>query len=392
MLFGMVLHKMSSEYAAAGVDVKKRGIKVFKTIINGIFPQAFCVVTQDPNLLGYGLVTHADSAGSKPVQAYLNWRETGDIKWFKCLAQDVLAMNLNDIACVGARPINFVDYIALNPFKVPRIQLLKTLSEGFKECFELLERLGIKVLFSGGETADLPDQLRTFDISGVINGRVELSKAVTGAEVRPGDVIIGLRSGGRTKYENEENSGIMCNGLTLARQCLLSQQYQAKYPEIAEPDGRGYHGQFKINQHLDELDMTVSEALLSPMRFFAPVVLKILEKHGSDITGLIHNMGGGLTKCLRIGKNINFVKDDIIEPDPIFHLIQRESHESWKEMFEVFNMGVGFEIMAKPHVTDNILAISESFGLKAKKIGRCEKSQLGSKVTLKCPYGKFSYQ
>jgi phosphoribosylformylglycinamidine cyclo-ligase len=383
---------MTSKYAEAGVDVKKKGIEVFQETVSNLFPQAFCTVTEDPDLKGYGLITHADSAGSKPVQAYLNWRETGNPNWFKGLAQDVLAMNLNDIACVGAKPVNFVDYIALNPFKVPRVQLLKTLNEGFKESLELLDKLGTKVLFSGGETADLPDQLRTFDISGVINGRVELSRAVTGADVQPGDVIIGLRSGGKTKYENKENSGIMCNGLTLARQCLLSKKYQEEYPEIGDPNGSGYYGRFETDQQPDELSMTIGEALLSPMRFFAPVVLKILEKHGSDITGLVHNMGGGQTKGLRIGGNINFVKDDIIEPDPIFHLIQKESGEGWKNMFEIFNMGTGFEIMAKPHATDDILSISEGYGLEAKKIGRCEKSPARNKVTLKCRWGNFTYQ
>jgi len=381
-----------SKYAEAGVDVKKKGIEVFAKTVSNLFPNAFCVVTEDPNLPGQGLVTHADSAGSKPVQAYLNWKETGDLGWFKGLAQDVLAMNLNDISCVGAQPVNFVDYIALNPLKVPKVELLKVLNDGFKESFQTLRNLGTEVLFSGGETADLPDQIRTFDISGVINGRVELLKVVTGTEIEPGDVIIGLRSGGRTSYEDRENSGIMCNGLTLARQCLLSKEYQQKYPEIADPEGKGYYGRYKIDSFLQKAGMTVGEALVSAMRFYAPVVLKILEKYGGDVTGLVHNMGGGLTKCLRVGRNINFVKHDIIEPDPIFKLVQKESKESWKSMFEDFNMGTGFEVIAKPHVQDGILSIPEKFGLGAKVIGRCEKSQGQNMVTVVCPWGKFQYQ
>ena len=149
-----------SKYAETGVDVKKKGIEVFQEIINSIFPEAFCVVTPDPGMPGYGIVTHADSAGSKPIQAYLNWRETGDLSWFEGLAQDVLAMNLNDVSCVGAEPINFVDYIALNPLKIPKRELLKILSEGFRKSLERLENLGLRVYFSGGETADLPDQFR----------------------------------------------------------------------------------------------------------------------------------------------------------------------------------------------------------------------------------------
>jgi len=383
---------MRSKYAEAGVDVKKRGIEVFQETIDNLFPGAFCVITKDPELPGYGLVTHADSAGSKPVQAYLSWKETGDLNWFVGLAQDVLAMNLNDIACVGAKPINFVDYIALNPSRTPKTDLLRVLNSGFKHCFETLERYGIRVLFSGGETADLPDQLRTLDISGVVNGRVELSKVITGADIKPNDVIIGLRSGGKTKYETEENSGIMCNGLTLARLCLLKKDYQKKYPEIADPDGKGYYGRFTFDQYLDELDMMIGEALVSPMRFFIPVVLEVLENCRSDITGLVHNMGGGMTKGLRIGRNIHYIKNKLTEPDPIFKLIQRESGENWKAMFENYNMGTGFEVIAKPESEEEILSISESFGLEAKVIGRCERSDGRNKLTIRSQFGNFQYE
>jgi phosphoribosylformylglycinamidine cyclo-ligase len=382
---------MSSKYAQAGVDVKKKGIEVFKTNIDTLFPGAFCVVTKDPDLQGYGIVTHADSAGSKPVQAYLNWKETGDLNWFKGLSQDVLAMNLNDIACVGANPVNFVDYVALNPSKVPKTNLLSVLNRGFGECFETLKGYGTEITFSGGETADLPDQLRTLDVSGVVNGRVELSKTITGTNIKPGDIIIGLRSGGKTNYESKENSGIMCNGLSLARLCLMDKEYQRKYPEIANPEGRGYYGKFKINKYVDELGMTVGEALISPMRFFIPIVVRVLKKFRSRVSGLVHNMGGGLAKGLRIGRNIHFIKDNLIEPDPIFYLIQNESGESWKEMFEIYNMGVGFEIIANPEAAEDILSIPESLGLEAKIVGRCEKSDGRNKLTIESPQGKFRY-
>jgi len=381
-----------SKYAETGVDVKKRGIEVFQKILSSIFPEAFCVVTTDPDMPGYGIVTHADSAGSKPVQAYLNWKETGDPSWFEGLAQDVLAMNLNDISCVGAKPINFVDYVALNPLKVPKKELLKVLSEGFRKSLQKLESLEVKIYFSGGETADLPDQLRTLDVSGVINGRVDLAEAITGASIQPGDIIIGLRSGGRTKYEDRENSGIMCNGLTLARHCLLRRDYQEKYPEIMDPEGKGYYGRFRVDDYVDELGMTIGEALTSPMRFFAPVVKKILEECSETISGMVHNMGGGLTKGLRIGHNIKFVKDELIEPDPIFHLIQRESGESWRDMFVNYNMGVGFEVIARPEAEDEIISVCESFGLEAKRIGRCEKSSGKNMVVIKSRWGTFLYE
>ena len=379
-----------SKYAEAGVDVRKRGIEAFREVLENLTPQSFCVVVKDPDLSDYGLVTHTDSAGSKPIQAYLNWKETDSIDWFRGLAQDVLAMNLDDIICVGAKPINFVDYIALNPFRVPRVELLKVLSSGFRECLNLLRRYGINILFSGGETADLPDQIQTIDISGTINGRVKLSMVISGERIKSGDLIIGLRSGGKTKYEKRENSGIMCNGLTLARLCLMSKEYQRKYPEISAGE-RGYYGRFRVDQYLDELGMTVGEALTSPTRLFAPVIMRILDKYGEYISGLIHNTGGGQTKCLRIGRNIHYVKDDLFEVDPIFRLIQRESGESWRAMFEDYNMGVGFEIIADREVAEEILSISEGFGLEARIIGRCEKSDGSNKVTIISPFGKFQY-
>ncbi|MEM1507563.1 MAG: AIR synthase related protein [Candidatus Bathyarchaeia archaeon] len=385
---------MSSKYAESGVDVKKRGVEFFKGVINDLFPEAFCVVSEDPDLPGFGIVTHVDGAGSKPVQAYLHWRETGDISWFMGLAQDALAMNIDDIICVGATPINFVDYVAVNPLKVDKVGLLKALSAGFRECMSTLEGLDVKIMFSGGETADLPDQLRTLDIAVMMNGRVNLSKVLSGGRIEPGDVIIGFRSGGKTKYEKRENSGIMCNGITLARLCLIHRDYQEKYPEILEGgDGkRSYYGRFRFDDYIDDLGMTVGEAILSPTRFYAPVILKIIDDLGDHISGLVHNTGGGQTKCLRVGRNIHYIKDNLFNPDPIFILIQRESNESWRAMFENYNMGVGFEVIAKPEAADDIISISEKFNLEAKIIGRCERSDGKNRLTIKSQYGEFQYE
>ncbi len=382
---------MDSKYADVGVDVKKKGTEVFKSSIKSIFPRAFCPITRDTKVGKYGLVLHTDGAGSKPLQNYLHWRETGKSSWFKGIAQDVVAMNVDDVICVGAAPVGFVDYVAINPSKVPKEELLFALNAGFKECFDMLRRHGIKLPFLGGETADLPDQLRTLDVSGTISARVELSKVISGEKIKPGDVIVGLMSGGRTKYEQRKNSGIMCNGITLARHCLMKHDYERKYPELKDSDSRGYYGKFSFDEHHDELDMTVGEAILSPTRIFAPVVARILEKCGEQVTGLVHNTGGGQTKCLRLGKNIHYIKDNLIKPYGIFHLIQWEASVSWREMFEDFNMGVGFEVIARKEDVDGILAIAERFGLGAKVIGRCEKSDGKNKLTIRSGFGKFGY-
>jgi phosphoribosylformylglycinamidine cyclo-ligase len=371
-------------YRELGVDVRKRGIESFKKLIEGELPHAFCPVTKVGNK---ALVLHTDGVGSKPVQAYLQWRETSEDKWFD-LSQDLLAMNLDDAVCVGCGQFLFVDYVALNPNLVPKRRLLARLARGFERMKEWLNKLGTPFVLLGGETADLPDQLKTFDLSGTVLG-IGNPRTIVGGEVKEGDVIIGLRSGGRCKHEKRENSGIMCNGITLARHCLLKPEYAKKYPEIA--DGK-YWGRFDTDQYVEELTMTIGEAILSPTRIYAPLILRLLQKFRQDISGLVHNTGGGLTKCLRIGKNITFVKDKLPDPDPVFILIQREGKVSWREMHQVFNMGVGFEIYARRETAEDIISECQKFGIEASIIGRCERGSGKNRVVLKTKFGKFQYQ
>jgi len=381
-----------SKYARLGVDAKKKGVEVFQALVDNVYPEAFSTVSQDPEFPEYVECLHTDEVGSKPVQSYIHWRETGDINWFKGLAQDVIAMNLDDITCVGVlRSPLFVDYIAINPFKLPKQEVLETLNMGFKECADTLKEHGIELRFAGGETGDLPDQLRTLDISGTIYAKAKKDEVVTGKAITEGDVIIGLRSGGKTKYEREENSGIMCNFITLARHYLMRREYEEKYPEIRDPGGKGYYGRFRFDDFSDELGMTVGEAILSPTRFFTPVVSKILEKFRPQVKGLIHNTGGGQTKCLKLGRNVHYVKDNLPKPDPVFHLIQKESGEEWRAMYQGGNMGIGMEVIVDPEVAEEILSISESYGLGAQVIGRCERSRGGNRLTIHSPFGKFRY-
>jgi len=378
-----------SEYAKVGVDIRKKGIEVFKPSVKSLYPTAFCVVKQDPCFPEYALVPHADSAGSKPVQNYLNFKETGDINSFRGIAQDVVAMNLDDIACVGAKAISFLDYVAINKTKVPKEELLTILDSELMELSRLLGEYGIPLPFDGGETADLPDQLSTLDVSGFMEGRVELSKIVTGENIRPGNKIVGVRSGGKARYEEKPNSGIMCNGITLARHCLLSSEYERAYPEI-----RGvstYRGRFKVEDYLEELEMTVGAAITSPTRIFAPIVFKILNELGPSITGLVHNTGGGQTKCLSLGHGLRYVKGDVVRPDPIFLLIQKEAGESWRDMYQDYNMGVGFEVVMEEKEVDVALGLVESFGIEAKVIGEVQASPAGNQVLIESGFGRFGY-
>ena len=371
--------------------MKKKGVEAFRGVVENLFPGAFCVVQRDPVNPDVGLVSHTDSAGSKPILSYLHWRETGDASWFRGLAQDVVAMNFDDIICVAAKPLTFVDYIAFNTLLIDRVELLGALAEGFSACFGMLEAHGLPVLFAGGETADLPDQMRTLDVSGSIFGRVDLKRVVTGEKIVPGDLIVGLRSGGRAGYEEGVNSGIMCNGLTLARSCLMKADYLERYPEMAHPRRERFTGRFRFDDYVDELGMTVGEGLLSPTRVFAPVAAAVLERVGGAVHGMVHNTGGGLTKCLGLGGGVRYVKDSLPEPDPIFGLIQREAEVGWREMYEDFNMGIGFEFIVEPEVVDEVVGVAEGFGIGVQVIGRCGLSRGENKLVIENSRGKFSY-
>jgi phosphoribosylformylglycinamidine cyclo-ligase len=371
--------------------VKKPGIERFKGAIENLHPGAFCVVQRDPRDPKWGHVLHTDSAGSKPIQAYLMYKETGDASWFKGLAQDALAMNINDVLCVGAEATSFVDYIAYNPLNIDRVAMLGALAEGFTECKETLEREGSPVAFAGGETADLPDLLRTLDVCVTLYGRVELRRVVSGDAVKPGDVILGLSSGGACKFEKGDNSGIMSNGHTLARTCLLSQSYFEKYPEISHPSRGRYTGRFKLGDKPEGLSEPVGEALLYPTRLFSPIAAAVLKKVGDGVHGMVHNTGGGQTKCLRVGHGVKYVKDNLPDPDPIFHLIQKEAKVEWREMYQDFNMGVGFEFAVAPECVEMARSAAEKFGLGVHVIGRCEKSSSENTLEIHSRFGKFSY-
>lgn len=382
-----------SKYAQLGVDVEKKGVEVFQSLIDNLYPEAFSVISQDPDFPEYVECLHTDEAGSKPIQSYLHWRETGDVNWFKGLAQDVIAMNIDDMACVGMlRNPLFVDYIAINPLRLPKQDVLRALNFGFIECFDLLKEYGVNLRFAGGETGDLPDQLRTLDISGTIYAKAKKNEIITGRKIAKGDIIIGLGSGGKTKYEKKENSGIMCNFITLARHCLMKKEYEKKYSEIKDPEGRGYYGRFRFDDFGDDLGMTVGEAIVSPTRLFAPVILEMLKRIRPHVKGIVHNTGGGQTKCLNLGRNIHYIKDNLPDPDPIFYLIQKESKERWRNMYMGGNMGIGMDVIVDQEAAEDALSVPESFGLGASIIGKCERSREGNKLTVSSPLGKFQYQ
>jgi len=380
-------------------DIHKTGTRVFQ--IENLFPYSFVPVQKDPSSKEWGRIMHSDGAGSKPILNYLHWKETNNIEIFRWIADDVVAMNLDDIFCVTVDPaVEFVDYVAINRFKLPKEEFLEVLNNGFKRAFETLEKYGIKINWLGGETAEASDQVRTVDVSGTVRARVKIKDAITGERVMPGDVIIGLGSYGKGAWEEIENSGIMSNGITVARHCLMTPDYVAKYPEIADPEIREYKGKFKTGQYLEELKMTVGEALVSPTRIFAPVLKLIIEKYGSEnIHGITHNTGGGLTKTLRIGKGIHYIKNNLLPIPPIFSLIQKESERPWQSMFEGLNNGIGMEIVASKEFAPRIIKDVEQFNIPVSIIGYCaankDKEKFstshGNRMTIISEFGVFKY-
>ena len=376
----------TSKYGSLGVDVDKKGIEELKAITNDLFPQAFCSVTRHPASNDRGMVLHEDGVGSKTIIAYLCNRETGERRWFETLSDDVIAMNVDDVICVGAKPITFSDYIALNSFNVDRGALLSALAKGFAGTFRKLNSLGSPLSFCGGETADLPDVVGTFDLSGTVYAEVPLSEVITGDGISPGDIIVGIRSGGSCSYETGFNSGLMCNGITLARHSLLSAEYSKQYPEISS-GGKKYTGRYRLDSEPEGLASGLYEALLSPTRLFLPIIADILGKIRPQ--ALVHNTGGGLTKCRRLGKNILYIKDQLPEPDPIFSLIKRESGIGWDEMYRDFNMGVGFEVIVRKGEEETVLRSAEKYGVGAQVIGRCERQDTGNAVLIESNEGSF---
>lgn len=380
-------------YRSLGVDPEKRAAEIFRRMLKPLYPRAFAPVVGSP--WGDGLVLHVDGAGSKPIVSYICYKELGGEDCFQGLAQDVVAMNLDDAAAVGAAPLLFADYVAINPLRLSRESVLRAVSRGLERTAELLRSLSargkpLSPALAGGETADLPDQVRTLDIVGVLLARVDLERAVTCERISEGDVIVGLRSGGRALHEERENSGIMCNGLTLARRVLLTSEYSRMYPETLEPLSTPYAGRFRLEDEPEDLGMSVGDALLSPTRIYAPIVFEILERCGEMVKCMVHNTGGGLAKILRVGSGARYVKDSLPEPDPVFKLIQREGRLGDEEMYRVFNMGIGFEVIVGRECAEEAIRASEKMGIGASVIGRILRGSPGwNELVIETPRTKI---
>ncbi len=387
----------SKRYAQRGVSASKEDVhNAIKNIDKGLFPKAFCKIVPD-YLTGsdeHCLVMHADGAGTKSSLAYMYWKETGDISVWKGIAQDALIMNVDDLICVGATEnIMLSSTIGRNKNLIPG-EVISAIINGTEELISDLEKHGITIRSTGGETADVGDLVRTIIVDSTVTARMERKNVIDNSNIKAGDVIVGLASFGKASYETEYNGGMGSNGLTSARHDVFSKYLAEKYPESFDasvPEELVYSGNTKLTDEVPDSPLDAGKLVLSPTRTYAPIIKKVLGQYTSNkIHGMVHCSGGAQTKILHFVDNLHIIKDNMFSIPPLFKLIQEQSGTDWKEMYQVFNCGHRMELYMDEQVAEEIIAISQSFDVDAQIIGRVESSE-SKKLTIQSQYGKFEY-
>ena len=396
----------NNRYNQRGVSADKEDVhKAIAKLDKGLFPKAFCKILPDyvGNDDDFCNIMHADTAGTKPSLAYVYWKETGDHSVWKGIIQDALIMNIDDLICVGVTDnIVISSTIGRNKNLIPG-DVLSHLINGTNDYIEYLKTLGVKLHLSGGETADVGDIVRTLDVGFTAFARTERKNLINNANIKPGDVIVGLASFGKSTYEQEYNGGMGSNGLTSARHDVFNKEYSSKYPESFDtnlPASVVYSGNRKLTDEVEvnytdkgilkTEKVSAGKLVLSPTRTYAPVVKKILDLYRNKVHGIVHCSGGGQTKILHFIDNLHVIKDNLFATPPLFKLIQEESKTDWKEMYKVFNMGHRLEFYVPQDVANDIITISKEFNVDAQIVGRVEHSE-GKKVTIKSTHGEFEY-
>lgn len=379
-----------------GVSADKEDVHAaIKNIDKGLYPQAFCKIL--PDLLGgdpnYCSLMHADGAGTKSSLAYAYWRETGDLSVWKGIAQDALVMNLDDLLCVGAVDNILVSStIGRNKRLIPG-EVIATIINGTEELLEQLRGLGVGIYSTGGETADVGDLVRTIIVDSTVSCRMKRSNVIDNANIKGGDVIVGLASYGQATYEESYNGGMGSNGLTSARHDIFGKEVARKYPESfdgALPDEVVYVGKRTLTEPVEGLDIDYGKLVLSPTRTYAPIVAKMLQEMRGAIHGMVHCTGGAQTKVLHFVQGKRVIKDQWHPIPPLFEVIAREGKTPPKEMYKVFNMGHRLEVYLPESEANTLIKLSESFGVPAKVIGRVEEAAQ-NELILDTPLGHFEY-
>ncbi|MGJ1386637.1 AIR synthase related protein [Sphingobacterium spiritivorum] len=388
------------KYNQRGVSAGKEDVhNAIKNIDKGLFPKAFCKII--PDILAgdeeWCNIMHADGAGTKSSLAYVYWKQTGDASVWRGIAQDAIIMNLDDLLCVGATDnILLSSTIGRNKNLIPG-EVIAEIINGTEEILSELRDMGIGIYSTGGETADVGDIVRTIIVDSTVTCRMPRKNVISNHNIKPGNVIVGLASYGQATYEKEYNGGMGSNGLTSARHDVFHKAIAEQYPESFDPavpyelvfaGGKGLTDPVETG---NGESITAGKLVLSPTRTYAPVIKTILDKYRSQIDGMVHCSGGAQTKVLHFVDNVHVIKDNLFPIPPLFDLIQKESKTDWQEMYKVFNMGHRMELYVSEDIAQDIIAISESFGIPAQIVGRVEEAS-GKKVTIHSPYGTFEYE
>jgi len=389
--------EVSKRYAQRGVSASKEDVhNAIKNIDKGLFPKAFCKIVPDylTNDDDYCLIMHADGAGTKSALAYMYWKETGDISVWKGIAQDALIMNIDDLLCVGATDnIMLSSTIGRNKNRIPG-DVISAIINGTEELISELKAFGVTIHSTGGETADVGDLVRTIIVDSTVTARMKRSKVIDNANIKAGDVIVGLASYGQATYEAAYNGGMGSNGLTSARHDVFAKYLADKFPESFDasvPVELVYSGNTKLTDKVENSPIDAGKLVLSPTRTYAPIIKSILSKYNSEtIHGMIHCSGGAQTKILHFINNLYVIKDNMFPIPPLFKLIQEQSKTDWKEMYQVFNCGHRMELYVSPEIADEIIFVSKSFNVDAQIIGRVEPSK-HKKLTITSEFGEFNY-
>ena len=387
----------NQRYMMRGVSAAKEDVhNAIKNIDKGIFPQAFCKII--PDILGgdpeYCNIMHADGAGTKSSLAYMYWKETGDLSVWKGIAQDALIMHTDDLLCVGA-----VDHILVsstigrNKMLIPG-EVISAIINGTDELLAQMREMGVGIYATGGETADVGDLVRTIIVDSTVTCRMKRSEVIDNANIRPGDVIVGLSSSGTATYEEGYNGGMGSNGLTSARHDVFAKYLAEKYPESydhAVPEELVYSGSYRLTDAVEGSPVDAGHLVLSPTRTYAPFVKKMLDSvDRSEIHGMVHCTGGAQTKVLHfVGENCRVVKDNMFPVPPLFRAIHEQSGTDWSEMYKVFNMGHRLEVYVCPETAQQIIDIARSFNIDAQVVGHIEEGPRS--LTIKSEFGEFNY-
>ena len=383
-------------YNLRGVSASKEDVhNAIKNVDKGLYPKAFCKII--PDILGgddeYCNIMHADGAGTKSSLAYIYWKETGDISVWKGIAQDALIMNIDDLLCVGATDnILLSSTIGRNKNLITG-EVIAAIINGTEELLSELRNMGISIYSTGGETADVGDLVRTIIVDSTVTCRMKRADIINNANIKGGDVIVGLSSCGKSTYEKSYNGGMGSNGLTSARHDVFAKYLAEKYPESFDgnvPFDLVYSGNVALTDKVEGVDINAGQLVLSPTRTYAPVIKKILDTMRKDIHGMVHCSGGAQTKIMHFVTNKRIIKDNLFPVPPLFRLIREQSGTDWKEMYKVFNMGHRMEIYVSPDKAKEIISISKSFGIDAKVVGRVEDADCNS-LTIISENGIFEY-